>query len=105
MSGTKARPNGSTTKARTWALAALGVVKVATAEQIRQLTCPGTADAQTVRNAAKDLVAEGLVVSLGSATRINAKGNRVIDGGSAPCRSNALSWENPRIVLRWKGLF
>ncbi len=58
-------------------LAALGVVKVATAEQIRQLTCPGTADAQTVRNAAKDLVAEGLVVSLGSATRINAKGNRV----------------------------
>ncbi|MFD5097534.1 hypothetical protein [Streptomyces albidochromogenes] len=58
-------------------LAALGVVKVATAEQIRQLTCPGTADAQMVRNAAKDLVAEGLVVSLGFATRINANGNRV----------------------------
>ncbi|WP_447034503.1 replication-relaxation family protein [Streptomyces hypolithicus] len=58
-------------------LAALGVVKVATAEQIRQLTCPGTADAQTVRNGAKDLGVEGLVVSLGSATRINAKGNRV----------------------------
>lgn len=58
-------------------LAGLGVVKVATAEQIRQLMCPGTADAQTVRNGAKDLVVEGLVVSLGSATRINAKGNRV----------------------------
>ncbi|WP_176742774.1 replication-relaxation family protein [Streptomyces agglomeratus] len=77
MGGTKARPYGSTTKARTWVLAALGVVKVATAEQIRQLTCPGTADAQTVRNAAKDLGVEGLVVSLGSATRINDKGNRV----------------------------
>uniref|UniRef100_UPI00110FB80F replication-relaxation family protein n=1 Tax=Streptomyces chryseus TaxID=68186 RepID=UPI00110FB80F len=77
VGGTKARPYGSTTKARTWVLAALGVVKVATAEQIRQLTCPGTADAQTVRNAAKDLGVEGLVVSLGSATRINDKGNRV----------------------------
>ncbi len=31
-------------------LAALGVVKVATAGQIRRLMCPGTAGAQTVRN-------------------------------------------------------
>ncbi|WP_107358147.1 replication-relaxation family protein [Streptomyces agglomeratus] len=65
VGGTKARPYGSTTK------------RPRPARQIRQLTCPGTADAQTVRNAAKDLGVEGLVVSLGSATRINDKGNRV----------------------------
>ncbi|MDQ0847442.1 hypothetical protein [Streptomyces sp. V1I6] len=36
-------------------LLVLGVVKVATAEQLRQLVLPGTADVQTVRNAAQDL--------------------------------------------------
>ncbi|MFJ5804268.1 replication-relaxation family protein [Streptomyces decoyicus] len=58
-------------------LAALGVVKVATAEQIRQLMCPGTASAQTVRNGCLDLGRDGLVESLGSASRTNAAGNLV----------------------------
>ncbi|MEE6269177.1 replication-relaxation family protein [Streptomyces diastatochromogenes] len=60
-------------------LAALGVVKVATAEQIRQLMCPGTASAQTVRNGCLDLVRDGLVQSLGSASRTNARGNLVTE--------------------------
>ncbi|MFH9250889.1 hypothetical protein ACH4LK_36320 [Streptomyces lydicus] len=58
-------------------LAALGVVKVATAEQIRQLMCPGTASGQTVRNGCLDLGRDGLVESLGSASRTNAAGNLV----------------------------
>ncbi|GLW19803.1 hypothetical protein Stsp01_65460 [Streptomyces sp. NBRC 13847] len=58
-------------------LAALGVVKVATAEQIRQLMCPGTASAQTVRNGCLELGRDGLVESLGSAGRTNANGNLV----------------------------
>ncbi|MEV0375805.1 hypothetical protein AB0I10_39790, partial [Streptomyces sp. NPDC050636] len=59
MGGTKRRPYGSTAKTRHMVLAALGVVKVATAEQIRQLMCPGTASAQTVRNGCLDLGRDG----------------------------------------------
>ncbi|MFI9080935.1 replication-relaxation family protein [Streptomyces sioyaensis] len=77
MGGTKRRPYGSTAKTRQMVLAALGVVKVATAEQIRQLMCPGTASAQTVRNGCLDLGRDGLVESLGSASRTNAAGNLV----------------------------
>lgn len=55
MGGTKRRPYGSTAKTRQRVLAALGVVKVATAGQIRRLMCPGTAGAQTVRNGCLDL--------------------------------------------------
>ncbi|MFH8574088.1 replication-relaxation family protein [Streptomyces sp. NPDC017993] len=77
MGGTKRRPYGSTAKTRQMVLAALGVVKVATAEQIRQLMCPGTAGAQTVRNGCLDLGRDGLVESLGSASRTNAAGNLV----------------------------
>ncbi|MCA1223587.1 replication-relaxation family protein [Streptomyces sp. 8L] len=50
-------------------LLALGVVKVATAGQLRQLVLPGTADEQTVRNAAKDLRDAGLTESLGRSYR------------------------------------
>ena len=77
VGGTKRRPYGSTAKTRQMVLAALGVVKVATAEQIRQLMCPGTAGAQTVRNGCLDLGRDGLVESLGSASRTNAAGNLV----------------------------
>ncbi|WP_187413142.1 replication-relaxation family protein, partial [Streptomyces sp. WAC01526] len=77
MGGTKRWPYGSTAKTRQMVLAALGVVKVATAEQIRQLMCPGTASAQTVRNGCLDLGRDGLVESLGSASRTNANGNLV----------------------------
>ncbi|WP_406203244.1 replication-relaxation family protein [Streptomyces decoyicus] len=77
MGGTKRRPYGPTAKTRQMVLAALGVVKVATAEQIRQLMCPGTASAQTVRNGCLDLGRDGLVESLGSVGRTNAAGNLV----------------------------
>ncbi|WP_406483269.1 replication-relaxation family protein [Streptomyces platensis] len=77
MGGTKRRPYGSTAKTRQMVLAALGVVKVATAEQIRQLMCPGTASAQTVRNGCLDLGRDGLVESLGAASRTNTNGNLV----------------------------
>ncbi|MGD3108009.1 replication-relaxation family protein [Streptomyces sp. YGL11-2] len=79
MGGTKRRPYGSTAKTRQMVLAALGVVKVATAQQIRQLMCPGTASAQTVRNGCLDLVQDGLVESLGSATRVNEAGSLVTE--------------------------
>lgn len=77
VGGTKRRPYGPTAKTRQMVLAALGVVKVATAEQIRQLMCPGTASAQTVRNGCLDLGRDGLVESLGSVGRTNAAGNLV----------------------------
>ncbi|MFE1522010.1 replication-relaxation family protein [[Kitasatospora] papulosa] len=60
-------------------LEALGVVKVATPEQIRRLMCPGTKAAATVRGGLKDLEAEKLVISPGSATRVNAAGVRVTE--------------------------
>lgn len=58
-------------------LAVLGVVKVATAEQTRQLMCPGTAGARTVRNGCLGLGRDGLVESLGSAGCTNDNGNLV----------------------------
>lgn len=60
-------------------LAALGVVKVATPDQIRRLMCPGTRDAATVRGGLKDLEAERLVVSPGNAVRVNDAGVRVTE--------------------------
>jgi hypothetical protein len=60
-------------------LEALGVVKVATPDQIRRLMCPGTKDAATVRGGLKDLEAEKLVVSPGSAVRVNEAGVRVTE--------------------------
>ncbi|SCF90490.1 hypothetical protein GA0115254_123815 [Streptomyces sp. Ncost-T10-10d] len=58
-------PYNSTGRARRLVLLALGVVKVVTAEQLRQLVLPGTADLQTVRNACKDLRHAGLMESVG----------------------------------------
>jgi hypothetical protein len=60
-------------------LAALGVVKVATPDQIRRLMCPGTKDAATVRGGLKDLEAEKLVISPGSAVRVNEDGVRITE--------------------------
>ncbi|MFD6985514.1 hypothetical protein ACFWAX_33220, partial [Streptomyces sp. NPDC059956] len=57
----------------------LGVVKVATAAQIRLLMCPGTADAATVRGGCKDLEAEGLVLSAGRTSRLEADGRRITE--------------------------
>ncbi|MET8538324.1 replication-relaxation family protein [Streptomyces sp. NPDC005065] len=70
-------PFGSTARSRALVLQALGVVKVATAEQLRQLVLAGTADAQTVRNACKDLRGEGLVESVGSSSRPGKSGQPV----------------------------
>jgi hypothetical protein len=58
-------------------LLALGVVKVATAAQLRQLVLPGTADVQTVRNACKDLRDAGLLESVGKVTGTNPSGRPV----------------------------
>ncbi|MCZ4611349.1 hypothetical protein O3S80_47910 [Streptomyces sp. Lzd4kr] len=41
---------------RAHVLAALGVLKVASADQIRRLMCPGYKDNKAVRNACLDLV-------------------------------------------------
>ncbi|MFG2716587.1 replication-relaxation family protein [Streptomyces goshikiensis] len=59
-------------------LEALGVVKIATAAQLRDLTCPGTADAATVRGGCKDLEAGGLVVSAGTTSRVEG-GRRITE--------------------------
>ncbi|MFE3864849.1 replication-relaxation family protein [Streptomyces goshikiensis] len=79
MGGTQARRYGSTQKTREQVLEALGVVKVATAAQIRALMCPGTADAATARGGCKDLEAEGLVLSAGRTTRLEPDGRRITE--------------------------
>ncbi|MFE9912916.1 replication-relaxation family protein [Streptomyces clavifer] len=75
--GKSAWPYRSTAKARGLVLLALGIVKVATAEQLRQLVLPGTADVQTVRNACKDLRSVGLVESVGRTSHMSAAGRPV----------------------------
>ncbi|WP_260848451.1 replication-relaxation family protein [Streptomyces sp. SLBN-118] len=70
-------PYKSTGRVRALVLLALGVVKVATAEQLRQLVLPGTADAQTVRNTCKDLRHAGLVESVGKTSRPGKAGQPV----------------------------
>src|SRR4051794_9456009 len=74
VGGTPRWPYGSTARVRSLVLLALGVVRVATASQLRQLVLPGTADAQTVRNACKDLKGAGLVESVGSTSRPGKSG-------------------------------
>ncbi|MFE2562136.1 replication-relaxation family protein [Streptomyces sp. NPDC059352] len=79
VGGSALRRYGSTGRTRTMCLAALGVVKVATPDQIRRLMCPGTKDAATVRGGLKDLETEKLVISPGSAVRVNEAGVRVTE--------------------------
>nr|WP_239155658.1 replication-relaxation family protein [Streptomyces sp. SID14446] len=66
VGGTKAYPYGSTTAVRGHVLAALGVLKLATADQMHRLMAPGHKDNKGFRNAALDLARHGLVVSEGS---------------------------------------
>ncbi|MFF0190811.1 replication-relaxation family protein [Streptomyces sp. NPDC005244] len=66
MGGSKAYPYGSTTAVRAHVLAALGVLKLATADQMHRLMAPGHRDNKGFRNAALDLARHGLVVSEGS---------------------------------------
>lgn len=65
MGGSKAYPYGSTAAVRGHVLTALGVLRVATADQVRQLMCPGHKDNKAVRNAALDLARHGLALSEG----------------------------------------
>ncbi|MFD6299596.1 replication-relaxation family protein [Streptomyces sp. NPDC060235] len=66
MGGSKTYPYGSTTAVRGHVLAALGVLKLATADQMHRLMAPGHRDNKAFRNAAWDLARHGLVVSEGS---------------------------------------
>ncbi|MET8787970.1 replication-relaxation family protein [Streptomyces sp. NPDC004589] len=66
MGGSKTYPYGSTSTVRGHVLAALGVLKVATADQVRRLACPGHQDNKAVRNACLDLAKHGLTLSEGS---------------------------------------
>ncbi|GAA2358871.1 replication-relaxation family protein [Streptomyces cuspidosporus] len=65
MGGSKTYPNGSTAAIRSHVLAALGVLKVASANQIWRLMCPGHKDNKAVRNACLDLARHGLTHSEG----------------------------------------
>ncbi|MEU3248619.1 replication-relaxation family protein [Streptomyces sp. NPDC006875] len=67
MGGSLTYPYGSTSLVRGHVLAALGVLKVASADQIRRLTCPGHKDSKGVRNACLDLAKHGLTQSDGYA--------------------------------------
>ncbi|MFI5816840.1 replication-relaxation family protein [Streptomyces sp. NPDC051643] len=67
MGGSLTYPYGSTSAVRGHVLAALGVLKVASADQMRRLTCPGHKDSKGVRNACLDLAKHGLTLSEGSA--------------------------------------
>ncbi|MFI6254367.1 replication-relaxation family protein, partial [Streptomyces sp. NPDC051016] len=51
----------------------------ATPDQIRRLMCPGTKDAATIRGGLKDLEAERLVISPGSAVQVREDGVRVTE--------------------------
>jgi hypothetical protein len=55
VSGSKLRRYGATGRTRTMCLAALGVVKAATLDQIHRLKCLGAKDAATARGGLKDL--------------------------------------------------
>ncbi|MFG2351828.1 replication-relaxation family protein [Streptomyces phaeochromogenes] len=66
MGGSKAYPYGSTSAVRGHVLAALGVLKVASADQIHRLMAPGHKDNKAFRNALLDLARHGITVSEGS---------------------------------------
>ncbi|WP_051901040.1 replication-relaxation family protein [Streptomyces aureus] len=66
MGGSKTYPYGSTNAVRAQVLAALGVLKLATAGQMHRLMAPGHKDNKAFRNAALDLARHGLTVSEGS---------------------------------------
>ncbi|MBP0454053.1 replication-relaxation family protein [Kitasatospora sp. RG8] len=61
-----ANPNGSTTALRADVLGALGVLKVATADQLQRLLRPGVASNKAIRQALGDLALHGLVASDGN---------------------------------------
>ncbi|MET8704333.1 replication-relaxation family protein [Kitasatospora sp. NPDC004723] len=61
-----ANPNGSTTALRADVLGALGVLKVATADQLQRLLRPGAASNKAIRQALGDLALHGLVASDGN---------------------------------------
>ncbi|WP_329295576.1 replication-relaxation family protein [Streptomyces sp. NBC_01455] len=67
MGGSLTYPYGSTSAVRGHVLAALGVLKVASADQIRRLMCSGHKDSKGVRNACLDLAKHGLTLSEGHA--------------------------------------
>ncbi|MBK3589529.1 hypothetical protein JHN49_40120, partial [Streptomyces sp. MBT57] len=77
MGGASVWPYKSTSRNRGLVLLALGVVRVATAEHLRQLVLPGTADVQTVRNVCKDLRSVGLVESVGRTSFVSSSGRPV----------------------------
>ncbi|MFG2437964.1 hypothetical protein [Streptomyces sp. NPDC048508] len=66
VGGSKAYPYGSTTAVRGHVLAALGVLKLAIADQMHRLISPGHKDDKGFRNAALDLARHGLAASEGS---------------------------------------
>ncbi|MET8631120.1 replication-relaxation family protein [Kitasatospora sp. NPDC004669] len=61
-----ANPNGSTNALRSDVLGALGVLKVATADQLQRLLRPGAASNTVIRQALRDLALHGLVASDGN---------------------------------------
>ncbi|OKI99915.1 replication-relaxation family protein [Kitasatospora sp. CB01950] len=61
-----ANPNGSTNALRADVLGALGVLKVATADQLQRLLRPGAASNTVIRQALRDLAGHGLVASDGN---------------------------------------
>ena len=79
MAKTTARPGGSTARTRERVLTALGVVRIATAAQIRQITCPGTASPTTVRGGCQDLARARLVRAVGTAQRPGQDGQAVTE--------------------------
>ncbi|MFC9632641.1 hypothetical protein ACFTY8_26095 [Streptomyces mirabilis] len=99
VGGSRRYPYGSTSTVRAHVLAALEVLKLATADQMHRLMAPGHKDNKAFRNAALDLARHGLVVSEGSAR----DGNKLKSGtgrGSWARRDIAItSWtSSPRLV-------
>ncbi len=95
MGGSKAYPYGSTAMVRGHVLAALGVLKVATADQVHRLMAPGHKDNKAFRNALLDLARHGLTVSEGSARDGNKLWGLTRSAWTRPRKS----WDAPS--ARW----
>ncbi|MFE7529795.1 hypothetical protein ACFU7Y_29385 [Kitasatospora sp. NPDC057542] len=81
-----ANPNGSTTAPRSDVLGALGVLKVATADQLQRLLRPSAASNKAIRQALGDLALHGLVASDGNTKDRHKTWRLEGTGGPRPAR-------------------
>ncbi len=77
-------PDGSTTALRADVLTALGVLKVATADQLQRLLRPGAASNKAIRQALGDLAPHGLIASTATPRTGTRRGDSKAPPGWTP---------------------